>query len=110
MTIPPAPPPMDPMGAAPQQPNNTMGLLGLILGIISIPLGFCCGLFTIPFAVAAIVLGYLGKQKAAQGQATNAGQANWGFITGIIGLVLGIIMYIVAKSVDWAQFFDLPTN
>lgn len=101
---------MEPMGAPQQQPSNTMGLLALIFGIISIPLGFCCNLLTIPFAIAGIVLGYLGKQKAAQGQATNGAQANWGLITGIIGLVLGIIMFIIAQTVDWGQFIDLPTN
>lgn len=104
----PTPPP--PAGAPQQQPSNTLGLLGLIFGIISIPFGFCCGLFTLPFAAAGIILGYLGMQRAAQGQATNKGQAKAGLITGIIGLVLGIVMVILGQLLDVGQFIDLPTN
>ena len=76
-----------------QAPQNTFGLIGLILGIISIPLACCFGAGFL-FGAAGAVLGYMGKQKAAQGQATNAGQANAGFICGIIGVVLSLLWFV----------------
>jgi hypothetical protein len=82
--------------AYPQQPapakapENTLGLIGLILGIASIPLAFCCGSGLL-FGVAGAVLGYMGKQKAAQGLATNGSQANAGFICGIIGVAVSLL-------------------
>lgn len=75
------------------QPQNTLGLISLIVGIISIPLG-CCGAGLL-FGGAAAVMGYLGKQKAAQGLATNGGQAQAGFITGIVGAGLSLIWIVM---------------
>jgi hypothetical protein len=103
----PAPPPY-PADAPNQQPNNTLGLLALIFGIVSIPVGICCSLFTLPFGIAGVVLGYLGKQKAAQGLATNGGQANAGLITGAIGTVLGIALFIISLVFDFASLVDVP--
>ncbi|TDB99485.1 DUF4190 domain-containing protein [Micromonospora fluostatini] len=72
--------------------NNTLGLLAMILGIASIPLA-CCYM-GIPLGIAGLVLGFLGKQKADQGQAANGGQAKAGLICGGIGIVLGILQII----------------
>lgn len=93
MTAPPPPYDQTPSGYGQAPPNNTPGLISMILGIASIPLACCAGAGTL-FGVAAIVLGYLGRQKAAQGQATNASQANVGFITGIIGAAIGLLWFL----------------
>jgi len=47
------------------------------------------------------VLGYLGKQKAAQGLANNGGQANAGFITGIVGAAISLLWIISFNFLDW---------
>ncbi|MEU9506783.1 DUF4190 domain-containing protein [Micromonospora sp. NPDC048170] len=92
------PPPMYPnagfTGKGPGQQQNTLGLVSMILGIASIPL-VCCYL-GIPLGIAALVTGWLGKQKADQGQAGNS-QALAGLICGAIGVVLGLlqIAYVV---------------
>jgi hypothetical protein len=91
MTAPGAPMPPGPQ----QQPNNTLGLTSMILGIVSIPLCICFGLGGLVGAAAA-VLGHLGKQKADQGLATNRGQAMTGFICGLIGAGLGVLYLILA--------------
>lgn len=79
-------------GGPPQsQPNNVLGLLGMIFGIVGIPLSLCCGLFGLPFPVAAIVLGALGMRRVSEGRATNRGMALAGVICGAIGVVLAII-------------------
>lgn len=72
------------------EPSNTMGLVSMILGIAAIPTLCCFGL-GIPLGVAAIVLGLLGKNKADQGLASNRGQAQAGFICGIVAVALGVV-------------------
>ncbi|CAM2769655.1 DUF4190 domain-containing protein [Actinomyces slackii] len=49
--------------------------------------GFCC----LPTAIAGAVMGYMGKQAAEQGRATNGGVAQAAFIIGIIFTVLSVI-------------------
>ncbi|MER7420429.1 DUF4190 domain-containing protein [Micromonospora peucetia] len=91
------PPPMYPNAGfaakGPGQQQNTLGLVSMILGIASIPL-VCCYL-GIPLGIGALVTGWLGKQKAAQGLADNNGQALAGLICGAIGVVLGLLQIIL---------------
>ncbi|MEV0393401.1 DUF4190 domain-containing protein [Polymorphospora rubra] len=105
-----------PYGAAPGYPaasygapassqNNTLGLIGMIVGIVALPLAFCCGLFSLPFGIGAIVLGFLGKNKADQGQASNRGQAMAALICGASSIVLAIIMVIVGQMIDLGPSF-----
>ncbi|MEH1101356.1 DUF4190 domain-containing protein [Micromonospora sp. CPCC 205561] len=91
------PPPMYPnagfTGKGPGQQQNTLGLVSMILGIASIPL-VCCYL-GIPLGIGALVTGWLGRQKAAQGLADNNGQALAGMICGAIGAVLGLLQIVL---------------
>jgi hypothetical protein len=89
---------------APSAPNNTFGLVSLILGIVAIPL-VCCFYIGIPIGIAAGVLGFLGKQKADQGLATNRGQAMAGLICGAAAVALGILLLILSVVVT---NMDLP--
>ncbi|MEU5940647.1 hypothetical protein ABZ807_15990 [Micromonospora sp. NPDC047548] len=77
----------------PQGQQNTLGLVSMILGIAAIPM-VCCYL-GIPLGIAAAVTGWLGRQKAAQGLANNAGQALAGLICGGVGLALGILQIVL---------------
>jgi hypothetical protein len=86
---------------APTAQNNTFGLIALILGIVSLPLALCCGLFSLPFGIAAIVLGVLGQKKADQGQASNRGQARAGLITGAVAVVLAVLSFIATLVWDF---------
>ena len=63
----------------------------------------------IPLGIAAVVLGWLGKQKADRGEATNRGQALAGLICGAIAVVIGILLLlllVVFNVIDW----DVPMN
>jgi hypothetical protein len=77
----------------------------MILGIVAIPLAFCCLYIGIPLGIAAIVTGWLGKQKAEQGLANNRGQAMAGFICGIAGVALGLLSIVLLFVV---RVGDLP--
>ncbi|MGK5742753.1 DUF4190 domain-containing protein [Micromonospora sp. URMC 103] len=104
-----------PYGGAPTYPNagypqtggqnNTLGLVSMILGIASIPL-VCCLYLGIPVGIAGVITGYLAKQKADQGQASNAGQAKAGLICGAIGAGLGILVLILGIVAN----VNLPTE
>ncbi|QSB15617.1 DUF4190 domain-containing protein [Natronosporangium hydrolyticum] len=61
----------------------------MIVGIAAIPL-VCCFGFGILAGIVAVVLGFLGKQKADQGLATNRGQALTGIICGAVAAGLGL--------------------
>ena len=111
MTTPPPPPPPyygapggEPVG---QPPQNTQGLVGMILGIVAIPL-VCCLYIGIPLGIAAAVVSYLGLQKAKTGRATNRSQALTGLICGAAAAVLGIALLIWAltagQSINWEDF------
>jgi hypothetical protein len=87
---------------APSNQNNTLGLVAMILGIVAIPM-ICCFYLGVPLGIAAIVLGYLGKQKADQGLATNRGQAMAGLICGAVAVgltILLVLLSVVLRVVD----------
>jgi hypothetical protein len=90
-------------GAPPPQQNNTLGLVGMILGIISIPAA-CCAILGIIAGAAALVLGILGMRKASAGQASNRGQALAGVICGSVGLVLSIGSAIAGVAMNFSNF------
>ena len=83
----------------PAQPNNTLGLLGMIFGIAGIPLAAFCGLFSLPVGAAGLVLGILGMRRASEGRATNRGMALAGVICGAVSIVVMIISIIVGAAI-----------
>jgi len=80
---------------------HTYGVLGLVLSILSIPTG------TGPFAIAGIVLGFLGRSK----DPANATVSNWAIIVGFVSLfgwvivaLLGLAIFIpLALSGAWGD-------
>lgn len=95
--MPPSPMPPSSMsyGSGGGAPQNGMGTAALTLGI----LGFFC--LPVIFSILAIIFGRIGMTRADQGLATNRGAAQAGFVLGIIGLILGVIVgifWIVAMS------------
>ncbi|MEQ4302878.1 hypothetical protein ABNF97_16025 [Plantactinospora sp. B6F1] len=111
------PMPGQPYGAAPgyQTPgygpvggqNNTLGLVAMIVGIISIPAA-CCAALGILAGIAGVVLGILGRGKVSRGEASNGGQALAGLICGAIGLLLGVVNLILAVVMNANGFTYMP--
>jgi uncharacterized membrane protein YedE/YeeE len=87
-----------------QEPKNSvMAVIALVLGIIGvIPCFWGCGVFQI----GAIVLGILGKKDVAEsnGAKKGANLAQWGFILGIVGIVLAVIYWILWATTDIFTF------
>jgi hypothetical protein len=89
-------------GAAPIQ--NQKALWALILGILGL---VCCGIFT---AVPAIILGNNAKKEiaASGGMQSGQGMAQAGFILGIVGVVLSILLvlfYVLAFATTFSSGF-----
>jgi hypothetical protein len=76
----------------------------MILGIVALPFALCCSLVGVAIGIVAAVLGFLGKNKADQGQASNRGQAMAGLICGVIAVVLGLVMFFLGLAMDWDRF------
>lgn len=88
--------------------KNWMGITALVLGVVSLLLGFCAfaGFWA---GIPAIVLGVLGMGAVRKHQATNRGLALAGVITGALGLLLtiGTLIFLVAFSQsDYAQCLE----
>lgn len=74
--------------------SNPMAIVALVLGILSIPVSCFYG-FGIILGVAAIVLGVIAGRKAKAGQAGQGGLAKAGLITGIVGIVIGVVVLVL---------------
>ncbi|MEU6386494.1 DUF4190 domain-containing protein [Streptomyces bauhiniae] len=77
-----------PMGPVPQ---NNAGTAALVLGILSIVLFCLYGVASLILGVIAVILGVQGRRRADRGEATNRGQAQAGFVLGIIGIIVGVV-------------------
>lgn len=99
-----APGPGGPGGPA---SNNTKAVASLIIGIVSLPIAFCCSIFGL-VSIAAIVLGRMAKNEiaASGGTQSGAGIAQAGFVLGIVGAVLSVVMFIVSIAIFSSGNFD----
>ena len=64
--------------------SNTYSVLGLVLSILSIPLGMG------PLAVAGVILGFFGRSKEPAAVTT----ANWAIVVGLLSLFGWIVLAI----------------
>lgn len=100
--------------AQPLPPQNGMGTAAMVLGIISCVMFCLYGVLSLVLGIIAIVLGVKGRRKAERGEATNHGQAQAGFIMGIIGTILGlavivfmaVIITTAINSDDDSDYYD----
>lgn len=79
----------------PMPPQNGMGVAAMVLGILSCALFCMYGILSLVLGVLAIVFGIKGRKRAERGEATNHGQAQAGFIMGIIGTILGVAVIVL---------------
>lgn len=93
--------------------DNTFAIVSLVLGIISIPTIWCCGLGFL-LAVAAIVFGCIarGQIKESNGRQTGIGYCTAGLVLGIISIVLFAIAIVAIVALNaWSTIFnDITSN
>lgn len=78
--------------------DDTFGAWALVFGIVSLS---CCGLFA---GIPAILLGRMSMKARRNGLVTNANLGRIGFIFGIIGTCLWIILWIVGHYMRSAMY------
>lgn len=76
-------------------PQNGLGTASMVLGILACALFCLYGVVSLVLGVLAVVFGIKGRRKAESGLATNHGQAQAGFVMGIIGIVLGVAVIVL---------------
>ncbi|WP_328564783.1 DUF4190 domain-containing protein [Streptomyces coelicoflavus] len=79
----------------PMAPQNGLGTASMVLGILACALFCMYGVVSLVLGVLAIVFGVKGRRKAEAGLANNHGQAQAGFVMGIVGVVLGIAVIVL---------------
>lgn len=79
------------------QVSNGMGTAALVLGIIAVVMSWYW-VAALPLGIVGIVLGVLGRKKAARGEATNRGAATAGMVLGIVGIVLAAVFIAVIAA------------
>ncbi|WP_455403001.1 DUF4190 domain-containing protein [Streptomyces bambusae] len=72
-------------------PDNTLGTVALVLGILSVCI-FCTSLLAVVLGISAVVCGAVASGRVKRGRATNGGQALAGIILGSIGTLLGLVL------------------
>ncbi len=79
-----------PVSAAPQGQNQTLSIISLVAGIAGLTI--CCG--SLLPSLAAIVLGFMARGKASSDPVNygGSGLALGGIITGVLGLLAGIVL------------------
>jgi hypothetical protein len=78
----------------PAEAGNTYSVIGLVLSILSIPLGMG------PLAIAGVVLGFVGRSKEPAAVTT----ANWAIVVGFLSLFGWVLLAVGAAlfALPWA--------
>ena len=75
--------------ARPDAPRNQFGVASLILGISALITSWA--LIGILFGVVAVLMGDIGRRRAARGEANNPRTAIAGMVLGAVAIVIGLI-------------------
>ncbi|ROR91439.1 DUF4190 domain-containing protein [Nocardioides aurantiacus] len=109
-TPPPPPPPGGgygaPGGYAQPAKTSPLAIISLVTGIVGL---LCCNYFVL--SIAAIATGFIGRKQIRESNGTQKGDgmAKAGFILGIVGIVLGIIVWILYAVGVSGGFGQMPT-
>ena len=76
--------------ATPPATTARVGTGALVLGVLALLFSFFCALIGLPMAVAAIVMGVKGRQRA-QMSGLPSGVPTAGLVLGIVAIVLGFL-------------------
>jgi hypothetical protein len=113
---PPVTPPSQPMAPPPPPPsigeyyannqgfgttikNDSFAVASLVLGVVSIAMALCCGLFVIPLAGTGLVLGIIANNRISQSNGAIGGKplALSGIICSIVAFVILALTFFVSS-------------
>jgi len=77
-----------PRGGAPDRPQNQFGVASVILGLIA--LMTCWLMIGVPFGIAAVITGDLGRGRVKSGLADNPRTAIAGIVLGAVAIAAGL--------------------
>ena len=89
---PPPPQPYSGYNPPPAGPRNGLGIAALVVAIIAL-ISVVGG---VVLGIVAVVLGFLGWQRAKRGEATNGGVAIAGIVLGILSIIEAIVVIVLS--------------
>lgn len=72
----------------PDAPRNEVGVASLLVGIVA--LMTCWLLIGVPFGIAAVITGDVGRRRVQRGEANNPRIALAGMVLGAVAIVAGL--------------------
>ncbi|MBW6463657.1 MAG: DUF4190 domain-containing protein [Bacillota bacterium] len=82
-----------------EQPNNTLGTVSLVTGILAAVFFLCCPYLAVILGLAALICGIIGMQRQQKYSLV-------GIILGAVGIVLGIIFAIIGQLL-FSELFNV---
>jgi hypothetical protein len=73
----------------PGRPQNQFGVASLLLGLVA--LITCWLLIGVPFGIAAVITGDMGRGRAKRGEANNLRTATAGMVLGGVAIAAGLV-------------------
>ena len=103
-----------PVYGAPQAASGPMrngfGTTALVLGILAVLTSLTVVLGVI-LGVLAVIFGFLGRRRARRQEATNGGMALAGILTGLAGIVIGVLIVVTfLNSARGRTYLDCVRN
>jgi hypothetical protein len=94
----------------PQAPKNGLGIAALVIAIIAL-ISVVGG---VVLGIVAVILGFLGWQRARRGEATNGGIAIAGIVLGILSIIEAIVVIVLSvwvfNEVGGTDYMDCLSN
>jgi hypothetical protein len=90
------PQPIRPLAYPPTSRTNTLAIFGLILGVLSVTLSFCC--FGLPFNLAGIVISTIALVQIKEQKQEGRGLAIAGLALSIISIILRLLLLIFVAA------------
>jgi uncharacterized membrane protein len=83
-----------PIPAPGAQKTDVLAIIAMVLGIVGLLFGLCCGFFAMPFSIGAIVCGFIAKSKISKNpNLKGRGMALTGILLGFASFVIiGLLM------------------
>jgi len=76
----------------PQAPKNGLGIAALVVALVAL-ISVVGG---VVLGIVAVILGFLGWQRAKRGEATNGGIAIAGIVLGILSIIEAIVVIVLS--------------